>query len=745
MALPKPKYSLDDSCSILYNNTLYTYNSEAFQSLALVQGAKWTQLPQGESVTGGVCVKTTPADGQDALYVVGGTSSNATGIYPGLQRYSFDDGKWESITTKVLVAQNRLWHSAVYLNASNSILMYAGSQDGGQSLSSQTFTITASPPYNVLSYPAIAPPAIQPLLLPWSSDSAIYIGGTDTNTDVMKFNPTTSWINSNSSLASPIYNTSAVKAVVMTGDDGSKNLYTFDMTVAPNVVNRTILVDGTGSPVQSAEAIVSASTAGKRAAKRVKRRSLTEANWPAYNGTLAPTSTRTSYSVAMGAAGQIVISGGNEDDVLCIFGARENSWVNATSLLVKSTTEQIIVPSSSSSSTSPSIPSSTGNSTAVSGDSTDKAGSTFPAKVLGAVLGSIIGTAILVIGLLILFRWRRKQKDLKNAHANGYPHEKDEFEFSDRGLPKMHSSIPPPRHGQSASQGSFSSMAILMGRIGHRRGEDDKGNASAGSGTSSQFNSNYKTVINDPTPTDQTFAQNALAKEVSLGQDAVTSRPRNPGAQRRGSTRRSSGWNRYWSGGSAMTSFLGIGESKRSTTNGDDDTSSRYSDPRLPTQLNTQRFPSQITTTSAFVPSLKIPIPGDTPLYRVATNSPTVSTAGSHFPVAAEMSGKIEGLRPDSYVSNTSSYNDRSDAYSSGIPESVNDPESWAMGHQDWSHNRPSNAYTVSVYTTANRDTVGGNSLARQSPQPPTPTQQQNQSSIPSDMSWLNLGTKNRI
>ncbi|RAL63393.1 hypothetical protein DID88_003817 [Monilinia fructigena] len=358
-------------------------------------------------------------------------------------------------------------------------------------------------------------------------------------------------------------------------------------------------------------------------------------------------------------------------------------------MLVKSTTTQKVIPSSSSPVTSSSIPTGTGNSTAISSDSNDQGADTLPVKVLGAVLGSIIGAALLLIALLILFRWRRKRRDIKNAQANEYPLEKNGLEFSDRGPADMQPSMP-PQHGHSASQGSYSSMAILMGRMGHRRGEDDKGNGSIGSRASSHFNGNYKLTVNELTPPEQSFAQNALAKEVSFGEETVTPRPRNSGTQRQGSTRRSSGWNRYWSGGSAMTSFLGFGESKRNTTNGDDDATSRYSDPRLTTQANKQRFPSQITTTSALVPPLKIPIPGDTPLYRVATNSPTVSTAGSHFPVAAEMSGTIEGLRPDSYVSNSSSYDDRSDLYSSGVPESVHDPESWAMGHQS----RPSNAYT---------------------------------------------------
>jgi len=203
-------------------------------------------------------VKTTPKNNTDAaaLYIVGGTSNSTD--YPGLQRFTFADAKWETIRPTVAVTQNRLWHNAVYLNTSDSILVYAGSQDGSQHPSSQTFTIQASEPYTVLAYEAIAPPAISPLLMQWTESKAIFIGGSNSNKKAMIFSPSHSWIDSNATLAAPLYSTSSVKAVVINGDDGSKNLYTFDMSVSPNGVNRTVLVDADGNPVQNARPIVEA-------------------------------------------------------------------------------------------------------------------------------------------------------------------------------------------------------------------------------------------------------------------------------------------------------------------------------------------------------------------------------------------------------------------------------------------------------------------------------------------------------
>ena len=694
-------------------------------------------------------MKSTPKNNTSAaaLYIVGGTSNSSD--YQGLQRFTFANGTWETLRPQVAVTQNRLYHSAVYLNTSDSILVYAGTQDGTKQPSSQTFTIQAYSPYLITAYEAIAPPAINPLLIQWTESKALYLGGSETNTKAMIFSPLTTWVDSNASLAEPFYNTSNIKAVVINGDDASKTLYTFDTTTSPNSVNRTVLINGDGNPVQNAGPVVS--TRGlelneleERSAKRVKRDNLTVADWPAYNGSLAPSSTRTTYSVASDQSGLVVISGGNEEDVLCMFTARDNCWINATSELVSSVKVSAQGGLGSATTSTASTASVTASSSTTTASSA--AGSpAFPVKILGAVLGSIVAVALILLGILLLFRWRKKRRHYIDAghqrRSSGIPDEKDGLEFADRGLPQMSSARQFRNHEPQTSQGSFSSMAILMGRVGgHKRG-GDKGNGSLGSDSSSQFNKKYKTAISKPIPQEQppqTFASPTRAgrdeKQVPFAEEkgAPTTRPRGSSrGGRRGSTRRSSGWNRYWSGGSAMN-ILGFG-SKRTTYEGSDRSSeSQYSDYRLP---------SQVTQSSAMVPPLKI---GDRPeLNRVASGSPTIANSSSKFPLTREMSGTIE--RHGS-VSSMSSYNDdRHDAFSSGIPASIHEQQSaWnPVDKQDWAIGRAySNAYTESEYNkTLPRST--NQNFPKGTPFPPPPQRSPPKQS--SDMSWLNLGGESRI
>lgn len=739
MALPTPQYPLVDACSTMFNNTLYTYTSEAFQSLPLKKGATWSELPMGVAVTGGVCVKSTPKNNTDAaaLYIVGGTSN--TTDYPGLQRFTFADGTWQTIRPTVAVTQNRLWHNAVYLNTSDTILVYAGSQDGSQHPSSQTFTIQASEPYTVTAYEAIAPPAINPLLMQWTESKAIFIGGSETNTKAMIFSPSLSWVDSNATLAAPIYNTAAIKAVVINGDDASKSVYTFDMSVSPNAVNRTILIDTDGNPVQNAQPIVQTrdldTELNARSAQLVERGNLTVASWPEYNDTLAPTSTRDGYTICADQSGLVIISGGSEEDVLCMFKARDNCWVNATAVLgsSKATVQGLGTPSTTTASSASESASSTG---------TAKAGeSPFPVKILGAVLGSILLAAIIVVALLALFRWRKRRRQYNDAghqrRSSGVPNEKDDMDFADRGYPQMSSARQYLGHEPQSSQGSFSSMAILMGRYGHKRG-GDKGNGSLGSDSSSQFNKKYKTAISKPIPQEQPAIMRAgpagpvrQDKGVSFGDiESPEPTPKARGSTRggrRGSTRRSSGWNRYWSGGSAMN-ILGFG-SKRTTYEGSDRSSdSHYS--------SDQRLPSQITQISAVPMPLKL---SERPpeLNRVMSGSPTIAHQSSQFPLTREMSGTIE--RPGS-VSTLSSFNDdRADAFSSGVPASVHEQNAWTpFDKPGWgSRPAPSN-YSESVYATTLHQSTAPNF-----PLPKTPQRQPAQQS--SDMSWLNLGGNTRI
>ncbi|KAH6671385.1 hypothetical protein B0J14DRAFT_94200 [Halenospora varia] len=739
MPLPQPDVPLEDSCSAIFNNTLYSYSSQAFQSLPITKGATWSNLTMGVAVKGGVCVKSTPVNDTSAaaLWIVGGTASSSD--YQGLQRYNFADQKWETITLTAPVTQNRLWHNAVYLNTSDSILVYAGTQDGSKQATSQTFTIQASSPYSVLAYEAIAPPAISPILIPWTQSKAIYVGGSDTNTKAMLFSPTSAWKDSNATLAAPIYNITTVKGIVINGDDASKTLYTFDMSVSPNDVNRTILIDSEGNPVQNAKA-ENHKRYVEEASQLSKRGNLTVADWPDYNDTLAPKSTRTAYTIARDQSGLVVISGGNENDVLCMFKARQNCWINATQTLGKVVTNQgngigpdisaatiASTPSETAATTGASSSAATATVVAATASSSDPP---VPVKILGAVLGSILGVALIFVALLFILRWRRKKRyyaDLGHQRrSSGIPNEKDGMDFADRGLPEMSTTRQIPGHKPNESQGSFSSMAILMGRVGHKRGASDA-NGSVGSDASSQFNKKYKTAISKPIPQENIMAAvTEVPREEAPPAAPVEDRSRPPltkprGMSRvRGSTRRSSGWNRYWSGGSSMN-ILGFGSgSKRSTyeEGSERDSGSQYS----------VQHRSGITQASALPPPLKIP--GHPELNRVASASPTIANHSSDYPLTREMSGQIE--RSGSISSFSSYTDDRLDAFSSGVPASVHEQNAWTpVDGQGWAR-QPSEAYTASVYTTLPRNT---NNLPQdlRFPNPP-PSAPRN------DMSWLNLG-----
>lgn len=280
-------------------------------------------------------------------------------------------------------------------------------------------------------------------------------------------------------------------------------------------------------------------------------------------------------------------------------------------------------------------------------------------------------------------------------------------------------------------------MAILMGRVGHKRGEGSNG--SQGSDTSSQFNKKYKTAISKPIPQPEPFqplmtaplaqtsrdekAVSFAAKDIAAAEEREVV-PRQRGSTkgaRRGSTRRSSGWNRYWSDGSSLN-ILGIG-SKRTTYEGSD----RSSDSQYSTQRTTQA--------SALVPPLQL---GERPeLNRVMSGSPTIAHQTNSF-LSGEMSAQLE--RSGSFNSVSSYNDDRHDAFSSGIPASVHEQNTWTpVDGEGWGQ---ASNYSESIYaTTLPRSTMHNSQRDTQFPAPgqaarPPP---------PQDMSWLNLGNETRI
>lgn len=707
------------------------------------------------------------------FYVIGGKSSNKE--YQGLQKFTYVEGKWAAITPQTAVTQDRLWHGATYLTASDTILMYAGAQDGTKNPSTQTFTIGASAPYTVVSYQSAAPPTIDPILLSWSATQAALVGGSSANKQVFLFSPETSWLDSGASLAEPMEkDVTQMKAVIVPGDDGSKHLYTFDMTVSPNAVSRTVLMDGTGQPVQNSPRLVTRSEGDNGDS------ALTVNDWPKYNSTLAPKATRTNYGLAQDQDHMVVIAGGNKDDVLCIFDARKNVWQNATAMLEEQQVFSALATSTSSSSSAsrtsisstistsapatavPTVavaPTETTTPTPVAA-ATGKSGSNTNA-ILGAIFGATFGVAIL-LGLIYwcLMRQRARRAHLEAGHArrsSGLSSvEKDSIVYANDSMARGLSGAGTFRgHQQQNSANSFSSMAILMGKVTSRSHQHQQSaslkrspsDQTKRSSTSSIRNKAFKSTISKPIPQMSepvtSLSHPSRPPPLETRDDkgvafaANTAEPRTRtltgsgvDTEKDGETRRSSGWNKYWSGGPSLN-LLGFGtgnganrksgsgltpNSKRMTT--DSDASSEYSN------VSAHR----ITQDSATVPPLKIYEPRAS-FSQVNRGSPTIASYSSN--IKEGMTGQIE--RPVSAVSSLS-------GYSSGIPASVHEAWDPTSTQKPWGSDRaPSSVYSKYTYTTP---------LAPSRPtqnQPPLPSgvsrqPQLDKPAISSDMSWLNLG-----
>ncbi|KAL1835524.1 hypothetical protein VTJ49DRAFT_6538 [Mycothermus thermophilus] len=799
--IPQPKTALTNACSVIFNNTLYTYTADAFQALRLEPGAKWEELPQGEKVTGGVCVgSNTGTPSTSAFFVVGGVSG--TEGYHGLQKFTYETRQWESIQLATPVTHQRVGHAAVYLNATDSILVYAGRQDGVEGLSTQTFTIGASAPFQVDAYESVAPPLYKPILLPWSTHEAVLVGGSTDNRQVMLFNAhERRWVDSGATLAAPLpKGRSAIQAVLMTGDDGSKNLLTFDMTESPNMVKRTVLFNGPGQPV------VDAAPLRRRVVRRKKRQDgenrapepLTLATWPAYNSTLAPMDTRTDYALAQGPDNMVVIAGGNgdSDHVLCMFNARQNSWENpdstfsqirilsnnesttttsaTTSATTSSTTSSTITTSATVSATTTTPPATTETPTEVATPAVSSSSGPGVDAILGAILGGIAALALLLaLAYLCIRRRRRRQAHMEAGHirrASGFSsNEKDGIGFAKDSLAFGQGQAGVFRkHQQQGSQSSFSSMAILMGRQNGQNKSTSSGFGRKGSSDSRRDSSDstfkaFKSTISKPIPQGTTVAVAAVPslepqqgtlrdnKSLSAATNTAAPRPRNltasgAGADNNQGTRRSSGWNRYWSGGSALN-LLGFGNGNNNNNRGNNNNAASGAVTSRRTTLVSEGSsqysnPYRMTQDSATVPPLFPAKPRQQEeeprmsFNRVNTGSPTFAVYSSKLNEG--MSGRIESSqRPVSAISDMSG-----SAYSSGIPESVHDAwdptapngNFYGAGSNSSNSSARSNGYnTGSIYSTplAPASQKFTSSLAA------PPRQQQ---TVRDDMSWLNLG-----
>ncbi|PNY28373.1 Uncharacterized protein TCAP_01701 [Tolypocladium capitatum] len=749
MSIPKPPASLDNSCSVIHDNTLYSFSPDGFLSIPLEDSAKWKKLQMGVRVTGATCVGSAPPDASQAgFYVVGGKADSDD--FTGLQKYTYSTGNWSTIKLTDQVTKNRQWHASTYVQADDVILVYAGSQDGTRRLSTQTFTIQASEPHTVRGYESAAPPAISPILMSWSgADAAMIGGGTGPqNAKIWLFNPFARWRDSGASLAVSLQkDTTSMQAVLVNGDDGSKSLYTFDLSQSPNKVGRIVLQDAKGNPIHNSPTITSR---GLNSAAPGTKQALSLSNWPNYNSTLAPMVTRQNFAMAQGSDGMVVFSGGNSDNPLAIFDVTKNSWVNATALLGDKEQEELSVTStgiSSTTSASPTLQTTAASTTTAAATppvSVDQNKGSGPSAdtILGITLGSIAGFLAL-LALVLLLRRRRKRQNHAEAgqtRARGASSdEKDTAAFANSTRP-VKSGHHFRGHYPQGSQESYSSMAILMGRMGKERSSFSRKQSNDTTRTSvSSLHKKFKSTISKPIPqmTDHPALAGQDDRGVAFTPTVAKPRPRNGPAEAPGGTRRSSGWNRYWSGGSALQ-ILGFGAAKRNTAGSEQ--SSYYSEitnNNNSSSSSSKNNPSRITQDSATVPPLNFDGPifeGPPEVSSVNTGSPVVSQYNSKVRTEG-MSGKIE--RPVSAVSALSS------GYSSGIPESIHEAWGAAEAGKPWGADRaPSSAYGPGHnHATSLAPSVTGAKL------PPSGVSKQPQlamAATSSDMSWFNLGDQSR-
>ncbi len=454
MVVPAPPVPLKGHCSIIYNGVLYTYQADAFQSLALQDGATWTQLPMGVPMNGSTCVEGT-YNNDNALIIVGGSTS--TSNYQGIQSFSFSANKWTTQTPLDAVAASRVDHGTAYLQQSSSILMYAGTQNDDYGPSSQTFVIQTTSPYNVQAFNSIAPPVVSPLVLPFNTTHALMLGGDPTNTKLFTFGPVEGWQQLNVSLQNGLRDSSMVQATILDGSDGSKVLEIFDFSVSPNQISTLLLQNATNISSSTSSTKRSYTRTAHHPAKR-RKRDTTLPDRPAYNNTLAPQQTRTGYSLAEDPkSGLIVASGGNSQDPLAIFNQTGNQWVDSNQFFGNE-------PASSSTSSTPTT-SATGTPASGTASPSQQAANTNVRNksltILGGVLGGVFGLAALLVILLLLLRYCRRRRDKKREQqANSYALEdKAEMDFRDVGADFM-----------KEAGGSFDERQ-------HRRNRSDKSGA----------------------------------------------------------------------------------------------------------------------------------------------------------------------------------------------------------------------------------------------------------------------------
>ena len=521
MSLPTPPVSLDGHCSAIYNNTLYTYQWNAFQSLPLQEGGTWSQLPMGVALNGSKCVLGTSA-GQDAMFVVGGTTNSSDNSYRGLQWYKFGDTRWTSEQSDQSVTQNRQMHGAAYLNDTSSILVYSGFQDDSYTMSSQTFTVSTSGPYVMKSFPASSPPVMSPTVLPWNSSHAVMVGGNPTNKEVWVFGEATGWQQLDVTLPDSIADMTKVQAALVQGTNGAKALELFDMSTSPNSIT-ALLIQSANSNSKAVQVVPS----GKVGPSTLQPRDVDLSAWPAYNGTLAPAAQRNGSSLAQSPSGLVVVSGGENsstNDPFCMFNQTGNTWISSKQFFG---VQDPILSGSPSSTPAPSIPASPAATT--SAPATAGVGNDSSRVTLGAVLGGLFGFLAILVFALLLLRYKKSRRQAKTRDPSNFPQDtKHQMGFDDSAAVASF---------DRSKQGSGSSNHSGAAKLGFFH----KASGSAGSVFGKKI-STPRLASESPSPDNNYLTVNprGLAEPAQSGPKAGRTEPRGD-----------EGWSRYFSNGNS--------------------------------------------------------------------------------------------------------------------------------------------------------------------------------------------------
>ncbi|KAI5808714.1 hypothetical protein DFH27DRAFT_235781 [Peziza echinospora] len=426
--VPLPKQVLGQHCSVMVNGTLYTFSETCFQSLRMEKGAEWQEIPMIFGTKGAVCVHTNKGTPEEALFVMGGTSTNTTMVpetgYMGVQKFTFGTQQWENVQTPDPIAFNLTNHGATFLKATNEIMMFSGARwPQEETPSAMAFLIKAAAPYTITAISTeLAPPLLAPILVPFGDDTGLIVGGGAENTALYTYSPTKGWANLEAKLSKGL-SPRLAGATIVDADDGSKMLLTFDISSEPvrfervKVQKASVDFRGPGSPGDN-------SFGGKKG--------LTEFNWPPYDGKFAPARVETAFSFAQNGS-TLVFSGGNNQDPLCVFDIRQNHWNDTTRVFNDETTDD-----------SGNLPDDGGDQRTIT-DGENSTPSPTETAVLGPIkrnglnnvqkifiaLGSLLAAAFLLGAILFLLK-KRKNKIKLSLNRSGTG--KSKMSFQDRGL-----------------------------------------------------------------------------------------------------------------------------------------------------------------------------------------------------------------------------------------------------------------------------------------------------------------------